>query len=107
VFTVHQDDTDGQRWQFAPGEHLIEVEVDNILRPGVYVLHVGADQGGTGIRNILWVETINLEVLAHSCDGITARSTNGGCVNGQSVWQRPTVVGRTEALPIAVEGGRS
>jgi hypothetical protein len=89
VLTVHHDDGDGERWELAAGRYSLDLELENILRPGLYRLHVGADQGGIKLRNILAVESVHLDVLGHTREGVMAAETNTGYVNGRSVWRRP------------------
>ncbi len=89
IFTVHQDDGEAHRWNRAPGRYAVEVEVDNALRPGLYRVHVGADRGRLSMRNVLFVESLHLEVLAFAADGAVPAATNTGYVNGRSVWGLP------------------
>ncbi len=89
IFTVHQDDAGGERWELAPGQHSVELDVDNALRPGLYRLHIGAHRGRISMRNVLFVESLHLEVLAFDGDGAVPAATNTGYVNGRSVWQAP------------------
>ena len=92
VFTVHQDDGGGERWRLSPGHYAVELELDNTLRPGLHRLHVGADQGGLAIRNILSVESVHIEVLGYGRDGAVPAASNTGYVNGHSVWRAPQAV---------------
>ena len=87
IFTVHHDDHGAERWRLAPGAYGVELQIDNVLRPGLYRLHVGADQGRIAVRNILYVETVHLEVLGYAADQAVPSSTNSGYVNGRSVWE--------------------
>jgi lipopolysaccharide transport system ATP-binding protein len=90
VVTVHQDDDDdGERWDLTPGRYAVECEIDNPLRPGLYRLHIGADRGRLSMRNVLFVESLHLEVLGFARDGAVPAVTNTGYVNGRSVWGRP------------------
>jgi lipopolysaccharide transport system ATP-binding protein len=89
VFTVHQDDGGDERWRLSPAQYALELEVDNPLRPGLYRLHVGADRGRMAMRNILFVESLHLEVLGYGADGAMPAASNTGYVNGRSVWRLP------------------
>jgi lipopolysaccharide transport system ATP-binding protein len=93
IFTVHQDDDGAERWDLSPGRYAVELDVDNPLRPGLYRLHVGADRGRLSMRNVLFVESLHLEVLAFGPDGAVPATTNTGYVNGRSVWRRPEPLG--------------
>ena len=96
VFTVHQDDGGSERWGLSPGRYAVELDVDNALRPGLYRLHIGADRGRISLRNILFVESLHLEVLAFGPDGAVPVATNTGYVNGRSVWRLPQPLPVTE-----------
>ena len=100
VFTVHHDDAGGERWRLSSGHYAIELELDNTLRPGLYRLHVGADQGRMSMRNILFVESIHLEVLAYASVGAVPAASNTGYVNGHSVWRPPVPVGERAASTV-------
>ena len=89
IFTVHHDDGGAERWELAPGQYAVDVDVDNALRPGLYRLHIGADRGRISLRNVLFVESLHLEVLAFDGDGAVPAATNAGYVNGRSVWKLP------------------
>ena len=41
------------------------------------------------MRNVLFVESLHLEVLAFDGDGAVPAATNTGYVNGRSVWHVP------------------
>jgi lipopolysaccharide transport system ATP-binding protein len=97
VFTVHHDDDGAARWRLGPGRYSVELTIDNCLRPGLYRLHVGADQGRISLRNVLHVECIHLEVLGYAADQAVPAASNTGYVNGRSVWQSPVPA----ATPVA------
>jgi lipopolysaccharide transport system ATP-binding protein len=102
LFTVHQDDGDARRWDLAPGRYAVEVAVDNPLRPGLYRVHVGADRGRLSMRNLLFVESLHLEVLAFAADGAVPSATNTGYVNGRSAWGLPRPLpARAAPAPVA------
>ena len=92
VLTVHHDDEGAVRWPLAPGAYAVEVELDNTLRPGLYLVHVGADQGRMAMRNVLFVEVVHLEVLGYTSDGQVPAASNAGYVNGRSHWGAPAPV---------------
>lgn len=88
VFTVQHDDDRHQSLRaFTPGKYVILFTLQNILRPGLYKLHVGADRGHLRIKNIFALDLVTLEVLGYNKDGMTASSSNTGVVNGTSTWQ--------------------
>jgi len=92
VFTTHQDDDGSTRWRFEPGRYDVDVTLDNTLRPGIYRLHIGADQGRMAMRNILYTESVYLEVLGYAEDGAVPAASNTGYVNGGATWHRPEAV---------------
>ncbi|HMH52733.1 MAG TPA: ABC transporter ATP-binding protein [Candidatus Acidoferrum sp.] len=104
IFTVHQDDGGAGRWELAPGRYAVDFEVDNTLRPGLYRLHIGADRGRLSMRNVLFVESLHLEVLAFDPDGAVPAATNTGYVNGRSVWRLPRPLPLAEPSPLAGVG---
>jgi lipopolysaccharide transport system ATP-binding protein len=104
VFTVHHDDDGGERWNLSPGRYAIELDVDNVLRPGLYRLHVGADRGRMAMRNVLAVESLHLEVLGYAPDGSVPAASNTGYVNGRSVWRLPRPLPLAEPSPLARVG---
>jgi lipopolysaccharide transport system ATP-binding protein len=104
VFTVHQDDDGGERWRLSPGNYVVDLEVDNLLRPGLYRLHVGADRGRMAMRNVLAVESLHLEVLGYGTDGAVPAASNAGYVNGRSVWRTPQPLPRPGRSALAGAG---
>lgn len=93
VYTVHHDDNGNhQLWKFEPGEYTIEFTLENSLRPGLYKLHIGADQGHTSSKNICWLDIINLEILDHSENGEIPLQNNSGIVIGDSTWKAPKIL---------------
>ena len=104
IFTVHQDDDGGDRWDLTPGRYAVEIDVDNTLRPGLYRLHIGADRGRLSMRNVLFVESLHLEVLAFDPAGAVPAATNTGYVNGRSVWQPPRPLPLPGRSPLAGVG---
>jgi hypothetical protein len=52
-----------------------------------------------GMRNILFVEAVHLEVLGYAEDGSVPAMTNTGYVNGRSVWQAPEPLSRPVPSP--------
>jgi hypothetical protein len=83
----HDDDRHQPLRAFNPGKYIIVFTLQNILRPGLYKLHVGADWGHLRIKNIFALDLVTLEVLGYNKDGMTASSSNTGVVNGTSTWQ--------------------
>ena len=104
IFTVHQDDDGGDRWDLVPGRYAVEIDVDNALRPGLYRLHIGADRGRISMRNVLFVESLHLEVLAFDPHGAVPAATNTGYVNGRSVWRPPQPLALPGRSPLAGVG---
>jgi len=88
VFTVQHDD--GGRHgllSFDPGEYVVNFTIENSLRPGVYKLHLGADQEHIRMKNIFAIDAVTLEVLEYSQGGAVASPSNMGLVNGDSTWE--------------------
>jgi hypothetical protein len=98
VFTVHQDDEDEQPlWNLDPGEYTVEFTLENTLRPGIYKLHVGADESHLMVKNLFALDVITLEVLGHSEDGLVPEPSNTGITNGRSTWKIPERVALTSS----------
>lgn len=90
ILTVHHDDDGRQRlWSFEPGRYTVEFTLQNELRPGLYKLHVGADQGHLMMKNVCALDVVNIEVLDHDQDGSIPLASNDGFVNGNSSWKPP------------------
>jgi len=90
VFHVHQDDERSQPlWSFEPGRYLVEVTLENFLRPGFYKLHFGADIAHLMLKNVFGMDAVTLKVLDHSKDGLVPDASNSGLVNGSSAWKPP------------------
>ncbi|MBI3849456.1 MAG: ABC transporter ATP-binding protein [Verrucomicrobia bacterium] len=90
IFHVHhEDDRSKPLWDFEPGHYLIELTLDNPLRPGLYKLHFGADIEHIEMKLIFGVDAVTLEVLDHSKEGLVPKHSNSGLVNGDSVWKSP------------------
>ncbi|MFA5192548.1 MAG: ABC transporter ATP-binding protein [Verrucomicrobiia bacterium] len=90
VFHVHQDDDRSQSlWSFEPGRYLIEVTLENFLRPGFYKLHFGADIGHLMLKNVFSMDAVTLRILDHSMNGLVPDASNSGLVNGSSAWKPP------------------
>jgi lipopolysaccharide transport system ATP-binding protein len=104
IFTVHQDDAGGERWELAPGQYSVELDVDNALRPGLYRLHIGAHRGRISMRSVLFVESLHLEVLAFDPGGAVPEAANPGYVNGRSVWHPPRPLPRPGRSSLAGVG---
>ena len=88
VFTVQHDD-DGLHClrTYTPGAYTVVFTLQNNLRPCLYKLHVGADQGHLRIKNIFALDLVTLEVLGYDERGMPASASNSGVVNGTSVWE--------------------
>ncbi len=90
ILTVHHDDKGAHPlWKLPEGRHVIEFTLTNELRPGLYRLHLGADQQHLMMKNLFSVETVVLEVLDHAEDGTVPLASQPGFVNGASHWTVP------------------
>lgn len=91
VFIAYNDDGDRPRWRFDPGRYTVEVTLENIVRPGLYVLGVGAHQRYAQLRNLFNLNAVTIEVLDVSADGRVASTVNPGIVTGvgsEFAWSR-------------------
>ena len=96
VFHVHHDDNRSEPlWDFEPGRYLIEVTIQNFLRPGFYKLHLGADIGHLMVKTVFGVDAVTLEVLDHSKEGLIPDPSATGLVNGVATW----ALGRSPSQP--------
>jgi len=87
IFTVQHDDTEGiSLWDFEVGLHQVDFTIKNILRPGLYRLHIGADREHIRMRKVFCVEAVNIEVLQYNEKDLISSVSNGGFVNGASFW---------------------
>lgn len=91
IFTVHHDQHGTHPlWSFEPGEYIIQFTLQNNLRPGLYKLHVGADQAHIVFKKILAIDdAVTLEILDHTERGLTTLPSLAGVVNGSATWESP------------------
>lgn len=90
VFHVHHDDGNtGPLWDFQPGQYTLDFSLENNLRPGMYKLHVGADQQHLMARSLFGMDAVTIEVLDHSATDEIPLASNTGLVNGYSSWLEP------------------
>jgi lipopolysaccharide transport system ATP-binding protein len=82
VFVVHSDDDARPPWSLEPGRYTVDVTLQNDLRPGVYVLGVGAHQEFATLKNLFDADAARIEVLEFSESGAVASSANPGIVTG-------------------------
>lgn len=84
VFVVHSDDDGRRPWSLEPGRHTVEVTLQNDLRPGVYVLGVGAHQPLATLENLFDADAVRIEVLEFSESGTVVSPVDPGLVSGVS-----------------------
>lgn len=94
VWSVHHDDNGAPGWDLEPGLYLIELVLQNELRPGLYKLGVGAHEQYVGHNLCYLPEAVDLEVLDVAEDDSLPVPYNAGLLNGYSEWQTPRVLRR-------------
>jgi lipopolysaccharide transport system ATP-binding protein len=82
VFVVYNDDGGRAPWTLEPGRYTVDFTLENALRPGVYVLNVGAHQRFAALKNLFNVDAVHLEVLEFSDRGAVAPPANPGILTG-------------------------
>ncbi len=82
VFVVYNDDEGRPRWNLEPGNHIVEFQIQNNLKPGIYTLHFGAYQQYSKLKNLFALDAVNIEVLDFTEQGSVPSSANPGLVSG-------------------------
>lgn len=84
----HNDYNKSPRWSLTKGNYNIKFTLQNELKPGIYKLAIGAHREHY-MNNLFHIESIYLEILGHTKDGITPLIYNPGIINGNSLWEEP------------------
>ena len=66
LIVVHNCDDGKPLWNLKKGKHEIEVTFENSVKPGTYVLSVGAYQKFRGLKNLFHIDAVNIEVLPNN-----------------------------------------
>jgi len=82
VFVVHNDDDTRPPWSLEQGRYTVDVTLQNNLRPGVYVLGVGAHQEFATLKNLFDADVVRIEVLEFSEGGAVSSPANPGIITG-------------------------
>lgn len=90
-FAHHDDYGKMPRWDFEQGKYTINFTLCNDLKPGIYKLCIGAHHK-IYTKNLFHIESINLEVLDHTDEGVTPLVYNPGHIN--------TVITSAEVIPL-------
>ena len=64
-----------------PGNYIVEFQIENNLKPGLYKLHVGAHHRHSKLKNVFCKEAVNLEILGFTEHGTVQPPNNPGFVN--------------------------
>ena len=99
VFVVYNDDRGQPKWTLESGEYTVEIKLQNILKPGLYTLNVGAYQRYPSVKNLFAVDAVNIEILGFAEQGLVPSSADPGLVRGvESVFscRKLTVNGTTK-----------
>jgi lipopolysaccharide transport system ATP-binding protein len=82
VFVVYNDGDGRPPWTLRRGHYVVEIIVQNSLRPGLYRLHVGGYQRYARFKNLFAVDAANLEVLDFTEQGAVPSIADPGLVGG-------------------------
>jgi len=88
--THHNDYSTSPGWSLKTGFYIIKFTLQNELKPGVYKLAVGAHQEHY-MNNLFHIESVYIEILGHTKDGVTPLIYNPGIINGKSIWEEPKI----------------
>ncbi len=87
ILTVHSADLGDDLISLAPGDHQIEVVLDNPLRLGMYNLLIGAHEGISKSSIFFIPNAVRLEVVTSTEVEAPYFEYNVGIVNGSSTWK--------------------
>jgi lipopolysaccharide transport system ATP-binding protein len=82
VFVVYNDGEGRPRWTLRRGHYVVDITVQNSLRPGLYRLHVGGYQRYARLKNLFAVDAATLEVLDFTEQGAIPSIADPGLVGG-------------------------
>ncbi len=82
VFLVYNDDENHPLWSLDKGHYNIEIEVENNLKPGLYMLHVGAHQRDPRLNNLFALDALFIEILNFTEQGLCVPNFNPSLVGG-------------------------
>lgn len=80
VFVVHNDDKEDTRWSLSPGHYNVRITMQNNLKPGSYKLHLGAHRIYAGINNLFAIDTVNIQILDFTEQGLVPSVANPGLI---------------------------
>jgi lipopolysaccharide transport system ATP-binding protein len=87
ILTVHSADVGDDLVSLTPGEHRIEVVLDNPMRIGMYNLLIGAHEGISKSSIFFIPNAVRLEVVTSTETVTPYFEYNTGIVNGESTWK--------------------
>jgi lipopolysaccharide transport system ATP-binding protein len=86
ILTVHSADLNDDLVSLLPGDHQVEVVVENPLRLGMYNLLIGAHEGISKSSIFYIPNAVRLEVVTSTEAEASYFEYNVGVVNGSSTW---------------------